>query len=66
MMIELDERLTKQLEQIAQKEGRDLNTFVQRTLEEIAKRYTDEDNFDALIDQLMQEHAWLLEQLETR
>jgi predicted transcriptional regulator len=66
MMIELDERLAKQLMQIAKKEGRDINTFVQRTLEEVAKRYTEEEAFDALIDELMQEHAWLLAQLETR
>jgi predicted methyltransferase len=66
MLIQLDERLVQQLEVIAQKEGRDVDTFVQRVLGEIAQRYTEEKEFDTLVDQLMTEHAWLLDELSRR
>lgn len=66
MLIQLDESLVQQLEVIAQKEGSDVDTFVQKVLGEIAQRYTEEKEFDTLIDQLMIEHAWLLDELSRR
>ncbi len=63
MQIELEEHLVEELQQIAQGQGRNVNELVQEAVEMYIKHRDNPQEFEAMVDHLMKEHAWLLNEL---
>ena len=59
MQVQLDEKLAKLLETIADAQNRALDDVLEEALQDYLKRH----NFDADIQRILEEHRWLLDQL---
>jgi predicted transcriptional regulator len=66
MQIEVDERTYQQLEAIARAQGRDVQQIAQEAVEQYLARQIEAHDFDALIDEIMEEQAWVLNELDKR
>jgi hypothetical protein len=60
MLIQLDERLVKQLEVIAKEKGKDVNQTVQELIDDYLNHKTE---FRAKVQQVLQEHGNLFDRL---
>jgi predicted transcriptional regulator len=63
MEVRLDDRLMNVLKDIAAQQGRDVGALVQEAVEQYLLRERERARFDDDIRRIMNEHAWLLDQL---
>jgi predicted transcriptional regulator len=61
--IELEERIARVLERIAEQQQRDLRDIVHEAVEQYITRQAQAEDFDTAIKRIMGEHAWLLDEL---
>lgn len=66
MDIQLPTRIVLQLEEIAQRQDRDIADLLQEAIAEYAERHTDETNFRHRVRQTISTHRWLLDELEQK
>lgn len=62
MQVEIDDRLVALLRQMAAAQGRDIAEVIGDAIEQFIERHSD-PAFDADIQRIIQEHAWLLDEL---
>jgi predicted transcriptional regulator len=66
MLVQLEQRLVQQIEMLARQQRRDPAALVQEAVEQYIARQLEEERFDAAIDRIIGEHAWLLNELAQR
>lgn len=63
MQVQIDERLYRQLEQLAQQQGTEVDQLVNTMVEEYVERQTETERFRAEVREAMKKHAGLLDKL---
>jgi predicted transcriptional regulator len=66
MQVQIDERLYKQLETLAQKQGTKIDQLVHDAVEDYVEREARALKIDQIADRLLEEHAWLFNELAKR
>jgi predicted transcriptional regulator len=66
MDLQLPDRITLQLQEIAREQGREIPAILLDAIAEYVERHTNELAFRQQIRDVMQEHAWLLDELVER
>ena len=65
--IQLEDETLKQLEEVASQQGREVNGVVVTAIEAYIHRHQQfVRTFEPMIQRLLQEHAWLLDELAKR
>ena len=64
--ISIDEQAYQLLQKWAEKRQLNLEEFVHESITEYDRRLSEDEQFDAEIDEILREQAWLLNELKTR
>jgi predicted transcriptional regulator len=66
VQVQIDERLYKQLEALAEKQGTEVEQLVNDAVEDYVEREERALRIDQISDRLLEEHAWLFNELAKR
>jgi predicted transcriptional regulator len=64
MDIQLPTRIVLQLQEIARQQEREISDILQEAIAEYVERHTSETTFRAETQQVIEQHRWLLDELE--
>jgi hypothetical protein len=66
MDLQLDVRTNLQLQEIAKKQGREIIDILKDAIAEYVLKYSQEEEFTEDVRQVIQEHQWLIDELDKR
>jgi hypothetical protein len=64
--IQLDTRIVLQLEELARQQDREIIDILRDAIAQYVREHTGEDHFRNRVRALVQEHRWLLQELDAR